>query len=82
MAEHVTQDQLDTQTERLIAAMNRGFDRVDGHFERLNGRVRDAETDIAVLKDRADRSTRMGGMVGGLVAAAISAFGAWVTGQR
>jgi hypothetical protein len=77
MADHVTQDQLDAQTDRLISAMTRGFERVDGHFERLNGRVRTSETEIAVLKDRADRSTKVAGYVSGLIAAVISAFGAW-----
>jgi hypothetical protein len=81
MADHVTQEQLDAQTDRLIRAMTSGFERVDGHFERLNGRVRTSETEIAVLKDRADRSTRISGYISGLVAAVISAFGAWV-GQR
>lgn len=45
------QDELILQTiNQLAERMDHRFDKVDAQFERLNGRVRKAETDITKIK--------------------------------
>lgn len=52
-----------------------GISGIHARLDRMNGRLGEAEEEIAVLKDRSDRSERQGGIFGaiggGIVAGAI-----------
>lgn len=65
----------------LTQLINRGFDATNLRLDQLNGRVYEHESDIAVLKDRADQNrdghARYAGWGGVLMSAAALAWQTW-----
>lgn len=68
-----------------ISYIKQGIDAINEKLEAQNGRVRTAETDIAILKDRQSDARKSGttwgaggGFVGGLVAGFLQS---WMTGK-
>ena len=64
--------------QRLRDDMKTGFSGIHERLDQLNGRVRDTETDVAVLKDRnGRRATIWGGGAGAGVVATVEAIRAY-----
>ena len=51
-------EEIKNYLELMHTANLRGFDQMNQRFDQMNGRVRKAENDVAVLKDRDDRAER------------------------
>jgi hypothetical protein len=60
------------EIDRLYTTMDQGFRGVHTRLDLSNGRLGKAETDIAVLKDRAERTATSGAVWGSGVGAAVA----------
>ena len=68
----------DELVKLLHQDMKDGFQHVCDRLDEMNGRVREAEQDVAVLKDRGHRSSMLwGGGSGAAIMAAIEAIKAF-----
>lgn len=52
--------------------LQKGIDGIHARLDRMNGRVGDAEQELAVLKDRSDRAEKQGGMFGAIAGGIVT----------
>ncbi len=73
------------QHARLRDDMQRGFGGMNSRLDMLNGKTNEHEAELAVLKDRSDRSERQAGIIGtvtgGGSAAIVILIKAWLAGK-
>lgn len=70
MSDKTTQD---VRMENIESALRRIENKVEDGFDKLNGRVRTNEVEIAGIKGRASTA----GVVSGVLSGAVAGFGAW-----
>ena len=64
--------------DELKDILEAGFQGTHARLDALNGRTRQNELDLAILKDRAERGGWLGALTGGTLAGVVVGIKAWL----